>query len=122
MFKNFFSDKNIMMDILEEMEKENNKKIDDIYKNIYNNILMDDDITELKKCYPIILLNSYAKDRGKNFDILDPSEVKELIKFIYHDRTKTVLKMVLNKLNFNFYTNLSEKNKMLIKKELKKLI
>lgn len=122
MYKNFFSDKNIIMDILEEIEKEENKKIDDILKNIYSDILMEDDITELKKCYPIILLNGYAKDRNKNFDILDPAGVKELIKFIYHDRVKTVLKMIINKLNFNFYTNLSEKNKMLIKKELKKLI
>lgn len=118
----FFHDKNIIVDILEEIEKEENKKIIDIYKNIYSDILTDSDILELKKYYPIILLDSYAKDRGRKFNVLENEGLRNLIEFVYIDRVKTVLKMVINKLGFNFYTDLNVKNKTLIKKELKKLM
>lgn len=118
----FFNDKNIITDILEEIEKEENKKIIDIYKNIYSDILTDKQLKELSKHYPIILLDSYAKDRGRKFNILESEGLKDLVKFIYIDRVKTVLKMVINKIGFSFYTDLNVKNKMLIKKELKKLM
>lgn len=117
----FFHDKNIIADILEEIEKEENKKIIDIYKNIYSDILTDKQLKELSKHYPIILLDSYAKDRGRKFNILESEGLKDLVKFVYIDRVKTVLKMVINKIGFNFYTDLNVKNKTLIKKELKKL-
>ena len=51
MLDKFFHDKNIIADILEEIEKENNLKIIDIIKNIYKDILADSDILELKKNY-----------------------------------------------------------------------
>lgn len=116
-----FHDKNIIADILEEIEKEENKKIIDIYKNIYSDILTDEQLKELTQYYPIILLDSYAKDRGRNFNVLDLKGFRDLVKFIYNDRVKTVLKMVINKIGFNFYTDLNAKNKTLLKKELKKL-
>lgn len=109
------------MDILEEIESEQNKNIDDILKNIYIDILTDGQISELKKWYPLTLLDGYAKDRGQKFDILNPKGFKNLIEFIYNDRVKTVLKMVINKIGFNFYTDLNAKNKTLLKKELKKM-
>lgn len=117
----FFHDKNIILDILEEIERKENYKIINIYKNIYNDILTNQDISELTKYYPIILLDGYAKDRGQKFNILEDEGLKDLVKFIYIDRVKTVLKMVINKLGFNFYTDLNVKNKTLLKKELKKL-
>lgn len=117
----FFHDKNIIDDIIKEIEKEKNKKVNDILKNIYSDILTDSDILELKKYYPIILLDSYAKDRGQKFNVLESEGLKDLVKFIYIDRVKTVLKMVINKIGFNFYTDLNVKNKTLLKKELKKL-
>lgn len=116
-----FHDKNIILDILQEIEKEKNKKIIDIYKNIYSDTLTDNQIKELTQYYPIILLDSYAKDRGRKFNILESEGLKDLVKFIYIDRVKTVLKMVINKIGFNFYTDLNVKNKTLIKKELKKI-
>ena len=119
---NFFNDKNIIVDILEEIEKEKNKIIDDVLKNTYSDILTDENLKELKKCYPLTLLDSYAKDRGKNFNVLDLKGFRDLVKFIYNDRVKTVLKMVIKKLSFNFYTDLNVKNKTLLKKELKKLM
>lgn len=122
MLENFFHDKNIIIDILEETEKEQNKKIIDVLKNIYADILTDEQISEIKKYYPIILLDSYAKDRGKNFNVLDREGLRDLIEFIYQDRTKTVINIVVNKIGFNFYTDLNVKNKTLFKKELKKLI
>lgn len=122
MFENFFNDKNIIADILEEIEKKENLKIINIYKNIYNDILTDGDILEITKYYTIILLDGYAKDRGQKFNILENEGLKDLVKFIYIDRVETVLKMVINKIGFNFYTDLNVKNKTLFKKELKKLI
>lgn len=118
----FFHDKNIIVDILEEIEKEENKKIIDIYKNIYSDTLTDNQIKELTQYYPIILLDSYAKDRGRKFNALESEGLKDLVKFVYIDRVKTVLKMVINKIGFNFYTDLNVKNKTLIKKELKKIM
>lgn len=117
----FFNDKNIITDILDEIESEQNKKIDDVLKNIYIDILTDEQLKELKKCYPLTLLDGYAKDRGRKFDILDPKGFRSLVKFIYNDRIKTVLKMVINKIGFNFYTDLNAKNKTLLKEELKKM-
>ena len=117
----FFNDKNIIMDILEEIEKEKNKIIDDVLKNIYVDILTDENLKELKKCYPLTLLDGYAKDRGKNFNVLDPKGFRNLVRFIYNDRIKTVLKMVINKIGFSFYTALNVKNKKTLKEELKKL-
>lgn len=117
----FFHDKNIILDILQEIEKKENKKIIDIYKNIYSDILTDGDILELTKYYPIILLDGYAKDRGQKFNILENEGLKDLVKFIYIDRVKTVLKMIIKKIGFNFYADLNVKNKTLIKKELKKI-
>ena len=108
------------MDILEEIEKEKNKIIDDL-KNIYKDILTDENLKELKKCYPLTLLDGYAKDRGKNFNILDPKGFRNLIKFIYNDRIKTVINMVVNRLGFNAFTALNVKNKALLKEELKKI-
>lgn len=122
MLENFFHDKNIIADILEEIEKENNFKIIDIIKNIYDDILTDKHILELKKYYPITLLDSYAKDRNQKFNVLENEGLRNLIEFIYNDRVKTVLKMIINKIGFNFYTDLNIKNKALIKKELNKLI
>lgn len=121
MFENFFSDKNIIDDIIKEIEKEKNKKVNDISKNIYNDILTNQDISELTQYYPTILLDSYAKDRGQKFDVLESEGLKDLVKFVYIDRTKTVLKMVIKKIGFNFYTDLSVKNKTLLKRELKKI-
>ncbi|AHC94119.1 hypothetical protein WRP3_034 [Lactococcus phage WRP3] len=118
----FFNDKNIILDIFEEMEKEKNKIIDDVLKNIYDDILTDSDILELSKYYPIILLDSYAKDRGRKFNALESEGLKDLIKFIYNDRVKTVLKMVINKIGFSFYTDLNVKNKNLLIKELKNFL
>lgn len=118
----FFHDKNIIVDILEEIEKEENKKIIDIYKNIYSDTLTDNQIKELTQYYPIILLDSYAKDRGRKFNALESEGLKDLVKFVYIDRVKTVLKMVINKIGFNFYTDLNVKNKTLIKKELKNFL
>lgn len=118
----FFNDKNIITDILEEIEKEENKKIIDIYKNIYSDILTDKQLKELSKHYPIILLDSYAKDRGRKFNILESEGLKDLIKFIYIDRVKTVLKMVIKKIGFNFFTDLSDKNRKILIKELKNFL
>ena len=118
----FFNDKNIITDILEEIEKEQNKKIDDVLKNIYIDILTDEQLKELKKCYPLTLLDSYTKDRRQKFDILDREGFRSLIEFIYNDRVKTVINMVVRRLVFNFYTDLNVKNKTLLKEELKKLI
>lgn len=118
----FFSDNNIIVDILEEIESEQNKNIDDILKNIYIDILTDKQISELKKCYPLTLLDGYAKDRGKTFDILDPKGFRNLIEFIYNDRVKAIIRMVVKRLGFNVFTALNTKNKALLKEELKKLI
>lgn len=109
------------MDILEEIEKEKNKIIDDVLKNTYNDILTDEHLKELKKCYPLTLLDGYAKDRGKNFNVLDPKGFRSLVRFIYNDRIKTVMKMVVKRLGFSFYTALNAKNKKMLKEELKKL-
>lgn len=119
MLENLFHDKNVITDILEEIEKEKNKKIIDILKNIYDDILTDEQISEITKYYPIILLDGYAKDRGQKFDILDLDGLRDLIGFIYQDRVKTAINMVINKIGFNFYTDLNAKNKELLKKELK---
>lgn len=116
----FFNDKNLIIDILEEIEKEKNKIIDDVLKNTYR-VLTDEQLKELKKCYPLTLLDGYAKDRGKNFNILDPKGFRNLIEFIYNDRIKTVLKMVVKRLGFNAFTALNAKNKKMLKEELKKL-
>lgn len=118
---NFFNDKNLIIDILEEIEKEKNKIIDDVLKNTYNDILTDEHLKELKKCYPLTLLDGYAKDRGKKFDILDPKGFRNLVGFIYNDRVRTVIKMVANRLGFNAFTALNAKNKKMLKEELKKL-
>ena len=118
----FFSDKNIIKDILEEIESEKNKIIDDVLKNIYVDVLTDEHLKELKKCYPLTLLDGYAKDRGQKFDILDPKGFRNLIDFIYNDRVKAIINMVLNRLRFNAFTALNVKNKALLKEELKKLI
>lgn len=119
--ENFFNDKNIIYDVLEEIEKEKNKIIDDVLKNTYSDILTDENLKELKKCYPLTLLDGYAKDRGKNFNILDPKGFRCLIEFIYNDRIKTVINMVANRLGFNAFTALNVKNKALLKEELKKI-
>ncbi|ARM67608.1 hypothetical protein LW81_038 [Lactococcus phage LW81] len=118
----FFSDKNIIMDILDEIESEKNKIIDDVLKNIYIDILTDEQMKELKKCYPLTLLDGYAKDRGRKFDILDREGLRDLVGFIYKDRTKTVVRIAIKRLGFNAFTALNEKNKTLLKEELKKLI
>ena len=117
----FFNDKNIIIDILEEIEKEKNKIIDDVLKNIYVDILTDNQMKELKKCYPLTLLDGYAKDRGKNFNVLDPQGFSNLIGFIYTDRVKTIVRMVVKHLGFSAFTALNVKNKALLKEELKKL-
>ncbi len=109
------------MDILEEIEKEKNKIIDDVLKNTYRDILTDKQLKELKKCYPLTLLDSYAKDRGKKFDILDREGLRDLIRFIYEDRIKTVINMVIKRLGFNAFTALNAKNKKVLKEELKKI-
>ncbi|ADM73590.1 hypothetical protein LaPh949_gp032 [Lactococcus phage 949] len=118
----FFSDKNIIMDILEEIEKEKNKIIDDVLKNTYSDILTDNQLKELKKCYPLTLLDGYAKDRRKNFNILDREGLRGLIRFIYLDRVKMLINIVVKRLGFSFYTALNAKNREMLKKELKKLI
>lgn len=118
----FFNDKNLIMDILEEIEKEKNKIIDDVLKNTYSDILTDENLKELKKCYPLTLLDGYAKDRGKNFNILDPKGFRCLIEFIYNDRVKAIINMVVKRLGFNAFTALNVKNKALLKEELKKII
>lgn len=118
---NFFNDKNIIIDVLEEIEKEKNKIIDDVLKNTYRDILTDENLKELKKCYPLTLLDGYAKDRGKNFNVLDPQGFRNLIGFIYTDRVKTVINMVVKRLGFNAFTVLNAKNKKALKEELKKL-
>lgn len=120
MLENFFHDKNIIVDILEETEKESTKKIMDIFKNIYNNVLTDNQISEITAYYPIILLDGYAKDRGQKFDILDREGLRDLIRFIYLDRVKTVINMVVKSLGFNVFTELNVKNRKLLKNELKK--
>lgn len=122
MLENFFHDKNIIIDILEETEKEQNKKIIDVLKNIYADILTDNQISEITAYYPIILLDSYAKDRGQKFDILDREGLRDLVGFIYQDRTKMVVNMVLNRLGFNAFTALNAKNKEMLKKELKNFL
>ena len=116
----FFNDKNLIMDILEEIEKEKNKIIDDVLKNTYRDILTDENLKELKKCYPLTLLDGYAKDRGQNFNILDPKGFRNLVGFIYNDRIKTVINMVVKRLGFNGFTALNVKNKKMLKEELKK--
>lgn len=118
----FFSDKNIIVDILKEIESEQNKKIDDVLKNIYVDILTDDQMKELKKCYTITLLDSYAKDRGQKFDILDREGLRGLVGFIYLDRVKMLINIVVKRLGFSFYTALNAKNKALLKEELKNFI
>lgn len=115
----FFSDKNIITDILEEIESEQNKIIDDVLKNTYK-VLTDEQMKELKKCYPLTLLDGYAKDRGQNFNILNPKGFRNLIEFIYNDRVKTVINMVVKRSGFSFYTALNVKNKKMLKEELKK--
>ncbi|ARM66796.1 hypothetical protein AM4_138 [Lactococcus phage AM4] len=117
----FFNDKNIITDILEEIGSEQNKRIDDVLKNIYIDILTDKQLKELKKCYPLTLLDGYAKDRGRKFDILDREGLRDLVGFIYQDRVKTVINMVVKRLGFNSFTDLNIKNKTLLKEELKKL-
>ncbi|MDN6718393.1 MAG: hypothetical protein L0L51_07365 [Lactococcus lactis] len=117
----FFNDKNLIYDVLEEIEKEKNKIIDDVLKNIYIDILTDKQLKELKKCYPLTLLDGYAKDRGLKFDILDPKGFRNLVKFIYNDKIKAIMRMVANRLGFNVFTALNAKNKKMLKEELKKL-
>lgn len=118
----FFNDKNIIVDILEEIESEQNKNIDDVLKNTYRDILTDKQLKELKKWYPLTLLDGYAKDRGKHFNILDPKGFRNLVKFIYNDRIKAIVRMVSDRLSFNAFTALNVKNKKILKEELKKLI
>lgn len=117
---NFFNDKNIIYDVLEEIEKEKNKIIDDVLKNIYRDILTDKQLKELTESYSLTLLDGYAKDRGQKFDILDREGFRNLVGFIYTDRVKTVINMVVKRLGFSFYTALNAKNKEMLKEELKK--
>lgn len=117
-----FSEKNIIKDILNEIEKEENLRVQNIINNIYDDILTDNDLIELKKCYPTILLIGYAKDRNKVFNVLENEGFRNLIEFIYIDRVKTILSMINKKIGFNSYTELNNKNKDLLIKELNKLI
>lgn len=117
----FFNDKNIIYNVLEEIEKEKNKIIDDVLKNTYKDILTDKQLKELKKWYPLTLLDGYAKDRGKHFNILDPKGFRSLVRFIYNDRVKAIVRMVSNRLGFNAFTALNVKNKKMLKEELKKM-
>lgn len=118
----FFSDKNIIDDILEEIEKESTKKIDDIVQNIYNDALTDNQLKELTESYSLTLLDGYTKDRGRKFDILDREGLHGLVWFIYRDRVKTVIGMAVKRLGFNAFTALSVTNKKMLKEELKKCL
>lgn len=117
-----FSEKNIIKDIIKEIEEGKNLKIIDINKNIYSDFLSDGDLIELKKCYTVVLLVGYVKDRGKNFNVLESEGFRSLIEFIYIDRVKTILSMINKKIGFNSYTELNSNNKDLLIKELNKLI